>query len=107
MKCTCGGDSEVLARRGLRRRRRCLVCGRRWSTLEVRTGVKAPTLPPSLAKLGNNAKPPKPAMHEKPAKLTNSPNNVRRRDVYDVPDENVDDTNDYLHSNMPEIFTDD
>lgn len=52
MKCLCGGDSEVLERRGQRRRRRCRVCGARWTTVEIRSGVKPPTLPPALAKLG-------------------------------------------------------
>lgn len=59
MKCACGGNSEVLERRGQRRRRRCLDCGQRWTTVEVRVGVKPVALPPALAKLGKQAKLPK------------------------------------------------
>lgn len=40
MKCACGGESVVTQTRtpvtgGLRRRRKCLSCGRLWSTEEV------------------------------------------------------------------------
>jgi len=35
MNCTCGGATKVVDRRGQRRRRECLVCGERFSTVEV------------------------------------------------------------------------
>lgn len=101
MRCTCGGDSEVLERRGLRRRRRCRVCGHRWSTIEVRVGVKPPSLPPSLAKLGT---PATQEQHAKEVTEVKEANLLRRRDIYDDPGEDDDDTNDYLHQNLPEIF---
>jgi len=39
-RCRCGGDSTVVdsrtdARSVTRRRRRCRICGHRWSTIEV------------------------------------------------------------------------
>lgn len=36
MKCiSCSGDTKVVDRRGIRRRRECLVCAKRFTTLEV------------------------------------------------------------------------
>lgn len=45
--CTCGADSDVLDSRRdrhgvIRRRRRCVKCGTRWSTIEVLQGVTQP-----------------------------------------------------------------
>lgn len=38
--CNCGGEGQVIDSRphgkGTRRRRKCIVCGDRWSTLERR-----------------------------------------------------------------------
>ena len=34
MKCSCGGKTQVLDRRGVYRRRECLACGARFSTKE-------------------------------------------------------------------------
>jgi len=34
MKCSCGGKTRVLDRRGIYRRRECLACGIRFSTKE-------------------------------------------------------------------------
>ena len=34
MKCSCGGKTQVLDRRGVYRRRECLACGTRFSTKE-------------------------------------------------------------------------
>lgn len=93
MNCTCGGESEVLERRGNRRRRRCKVCGLRWSTVEVRVGVKPPSLPPALAKLGHKAK------QSAQAKAM-----IRRRRHLDDIDVADDDTSNYLHTHLPEIF---
>ena len=34
MKCSCGGETQVLDRRGVYRRRECLACSTRFSTKE-------------------------------------------------------------------------
>jgi transcriptional regulator NrdR family protein len=40
MKCiSCSGDTKVVDRRGVRRRRECVVCGKRFSTEEVLAGA--------------------------------------------------------------------
>jgi transcriptional regulator NrdR family protein len=42
-RCACGGDSGIVETRktpnGLRRRRRCVDCGARWTTYEVMAGM--------------------------------------------------------------------
>lgn len=46
MKCSCGEPTQVLDRRGEYRRRECVVCGKRFSTMEIvvnRARTKAPT----------------------------------------------------------------
>lgn len=41
-QCRCGGDSNVIDSRhtdkAIRRRRKCVACGLRWTTLEVTEG---------------------------------------------------------------------
>ena len=77
MNCdSCGGVSAVLERRGVRRRRCCLACGRRWTTLEVRVSVLPPVLSPALAKLSKLAQHTKitsKAKNPKLAKLKSRP----------------------------------
>lgn len=46
MKCSCGGGTRVVDRREEYRRRECVVCGKRFSTMEIvvnRARTKAPT----------------------------------------------------------------
>ena len=58
MNCIeCGGDTKVVDRRGVRRRRECLACGTRFSTEEVLT-VKAVKAEP--VKVDKPAPAPKP-----------------------------------------------
>lgn len=49
IQCECGGDSQVLASRvvenKMRRRRLCLACGTRWSTVETRVTALTKTGP--------------------------------------------------------------
>ena len=53
MRCSCGGDTRVVDSRvqdvGLRRRRLCMDCGNRFSTLET-VLIEAPKEPKPVAK---------------------------------------------------------
>lgn len=66
MNCIkCNGDTKVVDRRGVRRRRECLACGTRFSTEEVLAGsIKAAKAEP--VKVDKPAPVPKP----KPKKET-------------------------------------
>jgi len=81
----------VLERRGQRRRRQCLKCGRRWTTMESLVGIKPVSLPPVLAKLSTQSKPVRRLIRQE------------SKPIDDAPDD-PSDVDEYLHSNLPELF---